>query len=113
YRGTAGEFAAWLFRIARNAATDYHRRQRTTVDWDSLPEALHPAVPDEAEAGLLRREAVLRLRNVLHTLDPAERELLALRFAAGLGSAEIATLLGIRQGSAKKRLTRLIGRIKE
>jgi RNA polymerase sigma factor (sigma-70 family) len=33
-------FVAWLFRIARNAVTDAHRRRRATVSFDGLPEAL-------------------------------------------------------------------------
>jgi RNA polymerase sigma-70 factor (ECF subfamily) len=113
YRGKDGEFAAWLFCIARNAATDYHRRQRETVTWDLLPEALHPAITEDLDAGILRREAADRLRDVLRALDPDQRELLALRFAARLSSAEIAVLLGAREGAIKKRLTRLISRVRE
>jgi RNA polymerase sigma-70 factor, ECF subfamily len=113
YRGKEGEFVAWLFRIARNAATDYHRRQRETITWDLLPEALHPAMAEDMDAAILRREAADRLRDVLRTLDPEQRELLALRFAARLSSAEIAALLGAREGTIKKRLTRLIHRVRE
>jgi RNA polymerase sigma-70 factor (ECF subfamily) len=113
YRGKDGEFAAWLFRIARNATTDYHRRQRETVTWDLLPEALHPAIAEDMDAAILRCEAAERLRDVLRTLDSEQRELLALRFAARLSSAEIAELLGAREGTIKKRLTRLIRRVRE
>jgi RNA polymerase sigma-70 factor (ECF subfamily) len=113
YRGKDGEFAAWLFRIARNAAADHHRRQRETVTWDLMPEALHPAMSEGLDAGMLRREAANRLRVVLQALDAEQRELLALRFAARLSSAEIAALLGAREGTIKKRLTRLISRVRE
>ncbi|HLJ80281.1 MAG TPA: sigma factor, partial [Ktedonobacterales bacterium] len=30
--------AAWLFRIARNAATDWQRRLRPTLSWEAVPE---------------------------------------------------------------------------
>ncbi|MGH2387597.1 MAG: RNA polymerase sigma factor, partial [Chloroflexota bacterium] len=78
-----------------------------------LPEAPHPTMTEEMDAGMLRREAVDRLHAVLHDLDIKERELLALRFAARLSSAEIAALLGVREGAVKKRLTRLISRVRE
>jgi RNA polymerase sigma factor (sigma-70 family) len=65
------------------------------------------------DAGMLRREAANRLRVVLQALDAEQRELLALRFAARLSSAEIAALLGAREGTIKKRLTRLISRVRE
>ncbi len=43
YRGSGEAFAPWLFRIARNAAIDAHRRRRSTVSWDAVPEALQPS----------------------------------------------------------------------
>lgn len=113
YRGRSGMFAAWLFRIARNAATDYHRRQRATVTWDLLPEWSQPTTGEDMDIQMLHREALERLRQILRTLDLEQREILALRFAGRLSSAEIATLLGAREGAIKKRLTRLIARLKE
>jgi RNA polymerase sigma-70 factor (ECF subfamily) len=113
YRGKAGEFPAWLFRIARNAAIDHHRRYRDTLTWDLLPDALHPAMTEEMDADLLRREAGDRLRVVLQNLNAKQRELLALRFAARLSSAEIAALLGAREAAIQKRLTRRISRVRE
>lgn len=62
YRAGRVPFVAWLFRIARNAATDWRRRQRATVTWDLVPDALHPRAPDDLEAEVLRREALIRRR---------------------------------------------------
>ena len=42
-----------------------------------------------------------------------ERELLSLRFAAGLSSREIAAVVGGSEAAVKKRLTRTIQRLKE
>lgn len=110
YRERGAPFSAWLFRIARNAAIDHDRRRRATVPWDSLVEM--PA-SDDVEAGVLDREAHARLRVLLAELSSDERELLALRFAAGLSSREIAAVVSASEAAVKKRLTRMIQKLKE
>ena len=64
YREGRVPFAAWLFRIARNVAIDSHRRRRTSVAWDLVPEALQPVAAHDLEAGVLQREDIARLRGV-------------------------------------------------
>src|SRR5687768_7689642 len=39
YRRRDVPFAAWLFRIARNALIDAQRRKRPVVPWQAIPEA--------------------------------------------------------------------------
>jgi len=108
YRPQRGTFAAWLFRIARNVATDDARRRRVTIAWDLVPEALQPLAGDDPEAATLHTEALDRLRRVLAACPPPTRELLALRFTAGLTSAEIAAVVGKSEAAVKKQLTRII-----
>jgi RNA polymerase sigma-70 factor (ECF subfamily) len=110
YRERGIPFAAWLFRIARNAAIDHARRHRPTVPWDSLTNV---AAPDDVEGFVLSREARARLGGLLSELSRDERELLSLRFAAGLSSGEIAAVVGGSEAAVKKRLTRTIQRLKE
>ncbi len=57
-----------------------------------------------------RRTAV---RAALATLDPRERDLLALKFAAGLQNVEIARVLGVSASSAGTRLHRAIEKLRE
>lgn len=106
-------FAAWLFRIARNAAIDAQRKRRPTVDLDLLPESLRLSDEANPEAEALRQERLERLRALLQQLDPGQRELLALRFAAGLTSREIAEVVGKREGAVKRQLSRLIQHLRE
>ena len=114
YRGRRGDsFAAWLFRIARNAAIDFHRRRRVTVAWDLLPEALQPIVTRDLDAHILRREAVARLRALFAALDAETRELLVLRFTGGLSIAEIAAVVGKSEAATQKKLFRTIQALKE
>src|SRR5256885_8327038 len=110
YRERGVPFAAWLFRIARNAAIDHARRHRPTVRWDSLTDA---AAPDDVEGFVLSREVRARIGALLSELSADERELLSLRFAAGLSSREIAAVVGASEAAVKKRLTRTIQRLKE
>ena len=105
-------FAAWLFRIARNVATDYHRR-RPTVTWDLVPEALQATGDGGPEAALLQQEALTRLRSVLARLDAEKRELLALRFAAGLTAPEMAAVVGKSEAAVRKQLARTLHALKE
>src|SRR5581483_10882781 len=77
YRGRHDVFAAWLFRIARNAVTDYYRRRRGAVTWDLLPPALQPASAQNLEAEILRQDALAELGTLLRDLDAETRELLA------------------------------------
>ena len=113
YQPGRAPFAAWLFRIARNAAADAHRRRRTTVSWDGLPEALTAASAALPDAIAEKRERLARLRTLLERIEPVKGELLALRFASDLSSREIAAVVGKSEAAVKKQLTRTIAQLKE
>lgn len=55
YRDQKAPFAAWLFRIARNAAIDANRRHQTTVPWDLLPEELQGGPGQGVDAGVMQQ----------------------------------------------------------
>lgn len=114
YRPANGPFAGWLFRIARNAVIDHYRRTHATVTWDLVPLALQPmAAHHDPLASALRRESLERLRALVAALDVEKRELLVLRFAAGLTAPEIATVVGKSEAATKKMLARTIQTLKE
>ena len=56
YRARSLPFAAWLFRIARNASINFHRDRRTTVAWEFLPEALQPPAAAQRAANGVEQE---------------------------------------------------------
>jgi len=104
-----GTQRAWLFAIARNAALDELRRRRRTV-------ALVAEPHDVAATGDADEEAALRsatVRAALAGLDARDRELIALKFHAGLGPAEIAGVLGISPTNASTRVHRAVTRLRE
>jgi RNA polymerase sigma-70 factor, ECF subfamily len=113
YRQRGLPFAAWLFQIARNALTDSYRRRRRTISWEAVPEDAQPFLALDLEANVLRQESVAQLRKLLAQLDPAKRELLALRFGARLSTPQIAVIVGRSQGAVKKDLTRTLQKLKE
>ena len=113
YRLEGPPFSAWLFRIARHAAIDARRRQRPSVAWERLPEALMPEGERDPEETYLRTEALARLRELVAALDADKRELLALRFAGQLSSTEIATVVSKQPEAVRKMLTRTLHALKE
>ena len=109
YDARRGSRRQWLFGIARHAALDELRRRRRVAALAAEPEADEAAL-DEAAADPLRRAAV---RAAIAGLDPRDRELVALKFFAGLDNAEIAGVLGISPSNAGTRLHRAVHRLRE
>jgi RNA polymerase sigma-70 factor (ECF subfamily) len=103
-----GTQRAWLFGIARNAALDELRRRKRVASLAAEPGADEPAFGDDADP--IRRAAV---RAALASLDARDRELVALKFYAGLDNAEIADVLGISASNAGTRLHRAVHRLRE
>ena len=58
----------------------------------------------------MRREAV---RAAMGVLDGRERDLLALKFSAGLSNSEIATVLGLSETAAGTRLHRTLTKLRK
>ncbi len=62
---------------------------------------------------LVRAEMKIRLQEALNTLEPLEREILALRHFEQLSLAETATVLGLTESGACRRHLRALKRLKE
>jgi RNA polymerase sigma factor (sigma-70 family) len=102
-----GTERAWLFGIARNAALDELRR-RSRLAPAAAPEPLDDPAPNPADAAVDR--AVLQ--HALDSLDGRERELVALKFFAGLSNAEIAAVIRTSESNAGTRLHRVIEKLR-
>jgi RNA polymerase sigma factor (sigma-70 family) len=104
FRAERGSRRAWLFGIARNAALDELRRLKRVSPLLVEPaEELAATAPFEGAEQAFRRAAV---RTALASLDGRDRELIALKFHAGLTNAEIARVLGTSETNAGTRLHR-------
>ncbi len=107
HRGSA---RAWLFGIARNAALDELRRRGRQAELTAEPADLEAVPAADSAEGSARRLAVAA---GLAALAPRERELVALKFFAGLGNAEIAAVLKISESNAGTRLHRALDKLRE
>ncbi|MBI3743896.1 MAG: sigma-70 family RNA polymerase sigma factor [Chloroflexi bacterium] len=99
YNSRGVPFAAWLFRIAHNLVVDHLRRRSrrpTSVLDESLP-LLDEAPDDRVVAGL----AVIDVLEVMPKITDAQRQVLALRFGAGLSVAETAAVMKKKDGAVK------------
>ena len=110
YRADRGSERAWLFGIARNAALDELHRRRRTAALTAEPADLDAAAAEEGADAALRRAAV---RTALGALEPRERELIALKFHAGLANAELAAVLGVSVSNAGTQLHRAMTKLRE
>ena len=110
YKAGRGSERAWLFGIARNAALDELRRRKRAAALAAEPADVEAALPEDGAEAALRRAAV---RAALATLDPRERELIALKFHAGLANAEIAAVLGVSVSNAGTQLHRAMTKLRE
>ena len=98
YHHTGKPFAAWAFRIARNAVIDHHRRTRPTESLAAIEERVDAT---GLEALSLRREEIDELRSAIQRLTPDQREALMLRYAGGLSADEAAEAMGRQAGTIR------------
>ncbi len=102
-----GNFAAWLFRIARGKVIDYVRRQKKQLPLrDNLP-----AEATDLLARLVHSDEIACLSALIHKLDEDEQELIRLRYTAGLPFAQIAVILDSNENTVKKSLYRVLARL--
>jgi RNA polymerase sigma factor (sigma-70 family) len=104
-RGTA---RGWLFGIARNAALD-ELRKRTR----EAPLTHDPAAAEQVEEPAEDLERQASVTRALATLPAADRELVSLKFYAGLTNSEIAATTGISPTNVGTRIHRAMTKLRD
>lgn len=102
------KFRSWLLAVAANEArqsarSSHHRR--SVRESRSLPGAHEPFEITTIDA--------VRLESALAAMRIDDRELLVLRYVAGLSSAEIAVLRGRSGAGVRGRLSRIVAQLRK
>jgi RNA polymerase sigma-70 factor (ECF subfamily) len=105
YRRDVAGFSTWLLSIARNVGTDHLRARRPVVP---LEEAATIAVADTPEDALAKASDGRRLALLLEALSDRDRELVALKYGAGLTNRAIARATGLSESNVGTILYRAV-----
>lgn len=123
-------FYLWLRWLTGQRLTDQHRRhlgaqareaaREISLYQGAFPEATsadlaaaflgHMSTPSQAA---VRIEQTIKLQEALNSLEPIDREILALRHFEQLSNGEAAEVLGLDKSAASKRYARALVRLKD
>lgn len=102
FRWRGAGFDGWLFRIAHNLVVDHFRRSDREVLLEE-PETGFPGIElHTPESILLADESSRELQTMLEGLSPEQRDVIALRFAAGLDTHQTAAALGKKANAVRQ-----------
>ena len=96
------QFSSWLFRIAHNLVVDHFRKRgrRHIVALDDAPAAATEYDPD-LDRKLDVDMSMVPVQEAMKDLTDLQREVISLRFAAGLSVAETARAVGKKDNAVK------------
>ncbi len=96
YRRDLAAFSTWLFTIARRVAIDHYRRHREGIALEDISQL---AITNNMEELAQQQDDFARLTILLARLADRERELVALKYGAGLTNHTIAGLSGLSESN--------------
>lgn len=107
------KFDVWLFAIARNTVTDYFRsrKKRFHFSLDSITEMILSKPSPEELA--IRDDEHQAMFQAMAKLRDKERNIIAMKFAAGLKNSEIAELMGVSESNIGVVVYRIINKLRK
>lgn len=105
-------FSAWLFRIAHNALISKRRKETSRGKSTQLTD-VYATDADGPEILVESRLAVREVMAAAEKLPEAQRQVIALRFGAGLTVAETARAMGKGDGNVKVIQHKAIAKLRE
>ena len=106
YRRDLAGFGTWLLSIARNVAIDEFRAKRPHLPLEAVAD-LPAGGRGPEEAAVLQSDAA-RLAALLERLPERDRELISLKFGAGMANREIAAATGLSESNVGTILSRAV-----
>lgn len=100
-------FNVWLSSIARNTFLDYVRRRTARSNMMLLDyQTIHEILDENSEQRIIKDELKEQIAFHIENLSPRYRKIIELRYYVGFDYQEIATELGIPEGTVKTNLYR-------
>ena len=99
YEARGVPFGGWLFRLARNATIDHVRTHHEHVELGAATD--RAADESGPEVITILRTDLDAVAAALGQLTPDQREVVSLRFFAGLSSAEVGAVTGRQEGAVR------------
>lgn len=116
YRMNLNAQQAWLLRVARNKLADHYRLSHQRVNKVSIDDFVETLTDEDInqlpEQSTLRREDHMHLIAHIETLNTLQQEVLRLRFAYGLHSAEIGKRLNKNAAAIRAILSRTLNQLR-
>jgi RNA polymerase sigma-70 factor (ECF subfamily) len=105
YRRDLAGFSTWLFKIAHNLVVDHVRLKRSEVSIDGAADV---RANDIIDTYVERQSDLSRLSSLMGELSSRDRELIALKYGAGMSNRDIAKLSGLSESNIGSILHRLV-----
>jgi RNA polymerase sigma factor (sigma-70 family) len=104
----------WVFTIAMNLVREHYRKRkrRKETELDETRSSL-PAPPLNEREGIERKQRVELLRAAMEKLPQSQREVVELHWFEERPFAEVAEILGSKEGAVRVRAHRAYKRLKE
>jgi RNA polymerase sigma-70 factor (ECF subfamily) len=113
FRWKGAGFEAWLFRIASNLVVDRTREASKEMVDEAKVAAQEAVLAESPETEVIRRELATNLGSMLDDLVPEQREVLLLRFAADLDTAEVAEVMDKNTNAIRQLQFRALQRMRD
>ncbi len=110
YRHDLSAFSTWLFTIARRIAIDHYRKPQVELPLEDFP---HLPAELTLEDAAFQQADFARLSALLTRLEDRDRELVALKYGAGLTNRTIAGLTGLSESNVAVILHRVVHALRQ